>query len=111
MAPLTYQQQALALLTARDPESAISATNPVTLPRAVKYLDGFAEHVMSFPAEPIPQSVIDQLRHLGSVAGEDSLFRTASDLITYNKIMQHMHKSSDPVGEAANIKKLALKSL
>lgn len=109
MAPITYQQQAYAILTAKDTESALAATNPVTLPRAVKYLQAMAEHVMRHPAaRPVPDEVIEQLRLFAALNEPTHNYRVASDLVFYNKIMRHLHQSDeDPIALTRKIAELA----
>ena len=109
MAPLTYQQQAYAILSARDYESAIAATNRVTLPRAIKFLQAMAEHVMRHPgAMSVPDEVIEQLRLFATLNEPTHNYRVASDLTYYNKIMRHFHKSdADPIALTAKIAELA----
>jgi len=104
VAPLTYQQHALTLATATDTGRVIRESNPNTLQRAVRYLEGFAEHVMCAQANPIPISAISQLRHLASVSGEDSLFRAANDLLTYNEMVAFMHACPDVLALAKRVR-------
>ena len=108
MAPLTYQQHALALLRSTNPLTAMRGGNPVTLRRAVQYLVAAAEHVMAAP-QVLPEGNIPaQLRHLNKcildIGGEDpSLFREAANLEAYLEIVRILQASDDPQGVARRV--------
>ena len=108
VAPLTYQQHALALLRSPTPLTAMRGGNPVTLRRAVQYLVAAAEHVMSAP-QVLPEGNLPaQLRHLNKcildIGGEDpTLFREAANLEAYLEIVRILQASDDPQGMARRV--------